>query len=46
MITFVIGLAILFIGGGLYGAFCQKVFCPDDRKTPAYTKMTVLIMYQ
>ena len=38
MITFVIGLAILFIGGGLYGAFCQKVFCPDDRKTPAYTK--------
>ena len=38
MLTFVIGLAILFIGGGLYGAFCQKVFCPDDRKTPAYTK--------
>ena len=38
MITFVIGLAILFIGGGHYGAFCQKVFCPDDRKTPAYTK--------
>ena len=38
MLTFIIGLAILFVGGGLYGAFCQKVFCPDDRKTPAYTK--------
>ena len=38
MLTFVIGLMILFVGGGLYGAFCQKVFRPDDRKTPAYTK--------
>ena len=38
MLTFIIGLVILFVGGGLYGAFCQKVFGPDDRKTPAYTK--------
>lgn len=38
MLTFVIGLLILIIGGVLYGAFCQKVFGPDDRKTPAYTK--------
>ena len=38
MLTFVIGLIILLVGGGLYGAFCQKVFGPDDRKTPAYTK--------
>ena len=38
MKTFVIGLVILFVGGWLYGALCQKVFGPDDRKTPAYTK--------
>jgi carbon starvation protein CstA len=38
MLTSVIGLLILIIGGVLYGAFCQKVFGPDDRKTPAYTK--------
>ncbi len=38
MQTFLLGLAILFVGGALYGAFCQKVFGPDDRKTPAYTK--------
>ena len=38
MITFIVGLIILFVGGGLYGAFCQKVFSPDNRKTPAYTK--------
>ena len=22
----------------MYGAFCQRIFAPDDRKTPAYTK--------
>ncbi|MBR4344613.1 MAG: carbon starvation protein A [Lachnospiraceae bacterium] len=38
MITFIIGLAILIVGGALYGALCQKVFSPDNRKTPAYTK--------
>ncbi len=38
MQTFIIGLVILFVGGALYGALCQKVFGPDDRKTPAYTK--------
>ncbi|MCR5685975.1 MAG: carbon starvation protein A [Lachnospiraceae bacterium] len=38
MLTFVIGLVILFVGGGLYGGLCQKVFSPDDRKTPAYLK--------
>lgn len=38
MITFIIGLAILFVGAALYGKFCEKVFGPDDRKTPAYTK--------
>ena len=38
METFIIGLLILFIGGALYGRLCQKVFGPDDRKTPAFIK--------
>ncbi len=38
MITFFIGLAILVIGGFLYSKLCVKVFGPDDRKTPCYTK--------
>ena len=38
MITFFIGLAILVIGGFLYSKLCVKVFEPDDRKTPCYTK--------
>ena len=38
MATFVIGLVILFVGSAIYGRFCEKVFGPDDRKTPAYTK--------
>ena len=38
MITFILGLVILFVGAALYGKFCEKVFGPDDRKTPAYTK--------
>ncbi len=35
MTTFVIGLAILLIGGALYGRVCEKAFKPDDRETPA-----------
>lgn len=35
MVTFLIGLAVLFAGGALYGALCQKIFRPDDRETPA-----------
>ena len=35
MITFIIGLAILIVGSILYGTLCEKVFRPDDRKTPA-----------
>ncbi len=35
MITFIIGLVILIVGGILYGALCQKIFKPDDRQTPA-----------
>ena len=38
MQTFLIGLVILFAGGALYGKFCEHVFGPDDRKTPAYAK--------
>ncbi len=35
MITFIIGLLLLIIGGTAYGAVCQRIFKPDDRKTPA-----------
>lgn len=35
MITFIIGLVILIVGGMLYGGFCQKVFGPKDIQTPA-----------
>ena len=38
MLTFCIGLVILIGGALLYGRFCERVFGPDDRKTPAYTK--------
>lgn len=38
MTTFLIGLAILIIGGFIYGKYCEKVFGPDDRKTPAVAK--------
>ena len=38
MATFLIGIAILIVGASLYGWFCEKVFGPDNRKTPAYTK--------
>ena len=38
MITFIIGLVILIGGAAIYGKFCEMVFGPDDRATPAYTK--------
>lgn len=38
MVTFLIGLAILIIGGIAYGSYIEKLFGPDDRKTPAITK--------
>ena len=34
--TFVIGLAVLLLGGYFYGKFCERVFHPDRRTTPAY----------
>ena len=38
MTTFLIGIIILIVGGYFYGAYCEKVFGPDDRETPAVTK--------
>lgn len=38
MTTFIIGIIILVVGGYFYGAFCEKIFGPDDRETPAVAK--------
>ena len=38
MVTFLIGLVILVVGAAIYGKFCENVFGPDNRETPAYTK--------
>ena len=38
MVTFIIGLVILFVGAVLYSKLCEHVFGPDDRQTPAYYK--------
>ena len=38
MATFILGLVILFVGAAVYGKFCEKVFGPDERETPAYSK--------
>ena len=38
MTSFLIGIAILIVGGILYSKLNVKVFEPDDRQTPAYTK--------
>ena len=36
MVTFLLGLVVLFVGGYFYGKFCERVFQPDRRTTPAY----------
>ena len=38
MVTFTLSLIALIVGYVLYGSFVNKVFGPDDRKTPALTK--------
>ena len=38
MITFLIGLVVLFVGGAIYGKFVENIFAPDDRPTPAMVK--------
>ena len=35
MITFIIGMVILILGGAAYGRICERVIKPDDRETPA-----------
>ena len=35
MVTFIMGLVVLFVGGAVYGRVCEKVFAPDDRATSA-----------
>ena len=37
MLLFLLGMAILLVGGYFYGKYCEKVFGPDDRPTPAQT---------
>ncbi|MCK9155832.1 MAG: divalent metal cation transporter [Paludibacteraceae bacterium] len=39
MITFTVALVALILGYFLYGKFVEKVFGPDERQTPAITKM-------
>ena len=36
MITFIIGIIILFTGYLFYSRYIDKVFAPDDRPTPAH----------
>lgn len=38
MTTFLIGLALLFVGAAVYGRICEKVMKPSDKKTPAVEK--------
>jgi carbon starvation protein CstA len=38
MITFIIGLFILILGGFFYGKLIERVFAPDDRATPAISQ--------
>lgn len=35
MALFLLGLLILLLGGFFYGKYCERVFGPDDRETPA-----------
>ncbi len=37
MQTFLFGIVILFLGYIFYSRYTEKVFSPDDRKTPAHT---------
>ncbi len=39
MTTFLIGIAILIVGGIFYGKYCESQFEPDDRETPAIALM-------
>lgn len=45
MITFTLCLLALIAGYFIYGRFIERVFGPDDRKTPALTKAVVWITF-
>ena len=38
MITFILGIIILFIGYLLYSRFVERIFSPDERLTPAHSQ--------
>ena len=38
MISLVLSFAVLIAGYFIYGRIIEKIFAPDDRKTPAYTR--------
>ena len=38
MTLLLVGLVILIIGGWAYSKYCEKLFGPDERPTPAYAK--------
>ena len=38
MVLFLIGVLILIVCGFAYGKYCENVFDPDDRVTPAIAK--------
>ncbi len=38
MFSLLASIALLIVGYFTYGRFVEKVFMPDDRKTPAYTE--------
>lgn len=37
MVTFTLSLVLLIVGYFVYGAFVNRIFGPDDRRTPAHT---------
>ena len=39
MVTFTLALLALIVGYIIYGSYVNKIFGPDDRKTPAVTKV-------
>ena len=45
MITFTLCLLALIAGYFIYGRFIERVFGPDDRKTPALTKADGCLLY-
>ena len=46
MITFTLCLLALIAGYFIYGRFIERVFGPDDRKTPAPVSYTHLDVYK